>query len=299
MEKKRVIDLDEKLHAEKSDYLLVENNDSTNKVTVENLLGDFEATTSKEITVLGVTLGNLKPGDVIPKGITLTEFIEMASTKEINPTYSAPSLSIAINKSGVFEHGEALSISITPTFKQNDAGAITKYVLKRNNVEILNSASCDVFRDSIDIVHGQNISYSATVSYGDGPIKNTNFGNPCATGQIKAGSKTATSATIYPVGASYYGVLDSDTPNETNIRGLNKTVKNSKGFTFNNVSANNQHIVYAYPSSFGRLTSIKDGNGFSYLDSYKVETITINSIEYYVYTLITATTVNGFTQIYS
>ena len=51
MDKKRVIDLEEKLHIEKSDYLLVENDDSTNKVTVENLLGDFESTTSKDITV--------------------------------------------------------------------------------------------------------------------------------------------------------------------------------------------------------------------------------------------------------
>lgn len=60
-----------------------------------------------------------------------------------------------------------------------------------------------------------------------------------------------------------------------------------------------------YPSSLGNLTSIKDGNGFSQMDSYTKYTVNLTSpvngktVKYYAYLLTDATTGTGFTQIYN
>lgn len=58
-------------------------------------------------------------------------------------------------------------------------------------------------------------------------------------------------------------------------------------------------IVYAYPKSYGTLSSIKDGNGFNNLDAYTSINLEINNIEYYVYiSKNMASTDNTIKQVY-
>lgn len=60
-----------------------------------------------------------------------------------------------------------------------------------------------------------------------------------------------------------------------------------------------------YPSSYGTLSSIKDGNGFDQTNGYTRYQVNITyptnnaKVSYYVYLLNDSTTGNGFTQIYS
>ena len=55
-----------------------------------------------------------------------------------------------------------------------------------------------------------------------------------------------------------------------------------------------------YPSSFGKLTSIKDANNFEYINSYTLLEITYNDVAYNVYVLTDAVTVEGgFKQAFS
>ena len=137
------------------------------------------------------------------------------------------------------------------------------------------------FTDSITLTTAQ-VTYKAKISYEDGPIKNTNLGNPYPTGQIKAGIKTSgNTSAIVPVYASYIGVIDS----AYEVSSLNKIVKNTKAYTYK-YSMSNQRIVYLYPSSFGELTSIKDENNFENLDSFAKTLITINGVSYIEYKLI-------------
>ncbi len=111
-------------------------------------------------------------------------------------------------------------------------------------------------------------------------------------GSTVTGSQTATF--VY---ASYYGVvLESD---DIDVTALTKSVRSSKSLSLTSLSLDNEQLVYAYPTSFGALSSIKDGNNFEYINSYTRTTTSVNGVSYYIYRLTNATTISGFTQIYS
>ena len=212
------------------------------------------------------------------------------------PSYTKPTLSISFNTS-TLEHNKATSVTITPNFKQNDAGSVSKYVLYKNETEIFNNTTVSAYTDSATINHNGSISYSATVTYGDGVIKNTLLGIPYPNTSIKAGSVSA-SGTIRAYALSYYGVINSSTITENDISSLNSRLSSAKSYTYT-VSLSEQRIVYMYPQSFGTLTSIKDANNFDYINSYTRSTLSYNGVDYYVYILTDPVTITGFKQIFN
>ena len=42
-------------------------------------------------------------------------------------------------------------------------------------------------------------------------------------------------------------------------------------------------MVFAYPSSYGAISSVIDQNGFNVTDSFTQNTVTVNGVNYYVY----------------
>lgn len=212
------------------------------------------------------------------------------------PTYIKPTLSISLN-TGTLEHNKATSVTITPNFKQNDAGLVSKYVLYKNGTEIFNNTTVSAYTDSATINHNGSISYSATATYGDGPIKNTLLGIPYPNTSIKAGSVSA-SGIIRAYALSYYGIINSSTITENDISSLSSRLSSSKSYTYT-VNLAEQRIVYMYPQSFGTLTSIKDANNFDYINSYTRTTLSYNGVDYYVYILTDPVTITGFKQIFN
>lgn len=212
------------------------------------------------------------------------------------PTYTKPTLSISFNTS-TLEHNKATSVTITPNFKQNDAGSVSKYVLYKNGTEIFNNTTVSAYTDSTTISHNGSTSYSATATYGDGVIKNTLLGIPYPNTSIKAGSVSA-SGTIRAYALSYYGVISSSTITENDISSLSSRLSSSKSYTYT-VNLAEQRIVYMYPQSFGTLTSIKDANNFDYINSYTRSTLSYNGVDYYVYILTDPVTITGFKQIFN
>lgn len=212
------------------------------------------------------------------------------------PTYIKPTLSISLN-TGTLEHNKATSVTITPNFKQNDAGSVSKYVLYKNGTEIFNNATVSAYTDSATINHNGSISYSATATYDDGPIKNTLLGIPYPNTSIKAGSVSA-SGIIRAYALSYYGIINSSTITENDISSLSSRLSSSKSYTYT-VNLAEQRIVYMYPQSFGTLTSIKDANNFDYINSYTRTTLSHNGVDYYVYILTDPVTITGFKQIFN
>ena len=212
------------------------------------------------------------------------------------PTYIKPTLSISLNTS-TLEHNKATSVTITPNFKQNDAGLVSKYVLYKNGTEIFNNTTVSAYTDSATINHNGSISYSATATYGDGPIKNTLLGIPYPNTSIKAGSVSA-SGIIRAYALSYYGIINSSTITENDISSLSSRLSSSKSYTYT-VNLAEQRIVYMYPQSFGTLTSIKDANNFDYINSYTRTTLSYNGVDYYVYILTDPVTITGFKQIFN
>ncbi|MFI3293094.1 MAG: hypothetical protein SNI70_06205 [Rikenellaceae bacterium] len=110
-------------------------------------------------------------------------------------------------------------------------------------------------------------------------------------------TKTA-SQTAQFVYASYNGVLASGATFANNVSSLTKVIKDTKALT-GSYTLSNQCVVYAYPASFGDLSSIKDANGFEYIDSYTKTTAQYDEQTYNVYTMTNPTTISGLTQIFS
>lgn len=210
------------------------------------------------------------------------------------PTYTKPTISIALSKSNI-EHSKTYDISISTTFKQNDAGNITGYKVYKNNSVIFENSSISKYTDTITIQHGGSITYKTEVAYANGPIKNTMLGIPYPSTSIKSGSITS-SGTIKAYALSYYGVIDGSEFINTN--GLTSELRTSKSDTIT-VSLTNQRIIYMYPKSFGNLTSIKDANNFDYINSYTLSDATVNDVEYNIYILTDPVTINNFKQIFN
>ena len=107
------------------------------------------------------------------------------------------------------------------------------------------------------------------------------------------------STSVRFVNPNYFGVIDATSEvTEDIILGYAELIRGSKSYT-GTTSLNNQRTVYAYPKSFGALTSIKDANNFDYINSYTRSELEINNETYYVYVLTDPTSITTFKQIYA
>lgn len=111
-----------------------------------------------------------------------------------------------------------------------------------------------------------------------------------------AGSATRQVNVVYP---SYFGSVPVNwSPDETTVKTLTKLLITSRASTHTDISTDNGKIAYCYPASYGKLTSVKDGNGYEVLDSYTLWTVSIDGVDYNCYLLTTPVTSSGVTQIY-
>ena len=128
---------------------------------------------------------------------------------------------------------------------------------------------------------------AATVAVGTKNYKKTGLAgattasNKSASITINGSLKKSVNITYhYP---SYIGlVADGTTITEAVVKGLTKSIEWSKSKT-KTLNQSNQKIVYAYPASYGDLTSIKDGNGFQGFAGYTKQTLTVGGQSYNVY----------------
>ena len=210
------------------------------------------------------------------------------------PTYTQPTLSLSVNPN-IIQHDSNTNITINCTFRKNDAGGITKYVLSRNGETLHTDATGSQYVDTIKMNHNDSVTYSAIVEYSDGVIKETLLGIPYPDTSIKAGSITSTGS-VRAYALSYYGVVDTNNVND--ISGLSSRLSTSKSYTYT-ANLMEQRIVYIYPKTFGTLTSIKDSNNFDYINSYTRSTALFDGVEYYIYILTDPVTINDFKQIFN
>jgi hypothetical protein len=93
----------------------------------------------------------------------------------------------------------------------------------------------------------------------------------------------------------YYGVTSKGTNDitVTDITSMTKDVS-AKGTKTYKYTSNNLYCTIAFPKSYGKLSSILDGNGFQNLDSWRFKEVEINSVAYYVYQTGTVVICNDF-----
>lgn len=249
-------------------YVYDDNEDS-------NTGGTSEKFTRKDLT--SVSVGGLSAGSSIYDKTT-NEVVEAM----LYP-YQKPVVSFSISpNTTVYENGNIISsinFTISATKKSKDIKSIEIY-----------DGSTLVTTITNNVANGGTFTYTYACNISANTTLKVNVSDETNT--------VSASKNISFVNKSYYGYIDDGiSVDETVIKALqNSAVKTIKALNYGGISCVNSKIVYAYPQAFGLLSNITDDNGFGYTDSYTCDVIAIDSVNYYVYTMIDATSVDGFRQ---
>jgi hypothetical protein len=260
--------------------------------------------TQNDIEVMGVNLSDcVADKKVIPAGTSLEEFIKQLVQKRIAATYKAPTIAIANNdgqKNEVVETGTTVTVKVKSTFTANDAGAISSHVVKRGTTEVATGTEATLEHEEEFVVVDGATHFASTVAYGEGAVKNDNFGDASPTGHITAGSKTSSNYTITGARRAFFGTAAGELPtvNSPYIRGLAKNKLNpAAGETLSiTVAEGERHIIVALPSTrtLKQVTYVDLGDK-GMLDKFTKSTVSVqaadltdtnaNNYNVYVYTM--------------
>ena len=260
----------------------IDMSDYYNKVQSDELL-DSKADNYFEASMPTVSsLGGISAGEDL-NGLSIQDILTKLLYPYIHPTISA---TYTNSPSGsVFELGTEVTIT-------NISTTITKKSKPINRIDFIVNGSV-VHSLSEGVQNGGTYTYNPSIS-----IKNS-IANTYIRCCVYDGSNTVYANTkaltfCYPY---YYGVIeDSVSLDESVILALTKDIssKANKTYTF---SPNYQKMVFAYPTSYGKLKSIIDPNGFEIIASFTCESISLtmkdNSKQsYYVYSNSPSTNTN-------
>lgn len=241
--------------------------------------------------ISNVTVGAAPAGSNFPEGQTLTQFAEMILRKDITPTIQTSFTGAGIKEIGTSVNGTTMVLTITNLSQVTVP--INKIEFFINNTLVSSEpfvAGEDHYSFAYYSAINNNTTAKAVLTYND---SSTVSGT---------GAFTFVYGSFY--GATTASIIDSTTMN-TLIQTFNKSIKNTKTFTWDKITLNDERFCYAYPASMGTLSSIKDGNGFDQTQGYTRYQVNVTYptdnqiVSYYVYLLNEPTTGSGFKQIYS
>ena len=204
--------------------------------------------TQEDIVVNGVTGLGISDGATISAGTSLEDFVKMVVQKAIPATYTKPTISIANNSgqaSGNVEAGTTITPKLKATFTKNDAGDLTSIVIKNGGTEVANGTTSPLTYDGDSVVIGdESITFTASATYGDAPVKTNNLGQESTENWFAGGTINSGNYTITGKRNAFYGTGVGDVPEVTSnmVRGLaNKKLAPAAGTSFNiNVSVGQQ-----------------------------------------------------------
>lgn len=212
----------------------------------------------------GGTLGGFKTGDKVSTDMTAENIVKKLLMKQVPPTYTQPSVSISNNggsSAGAYEIGSTVTPKLRATFTKNDAGDLTSIQFKKAGTDV-GDAATDSPADYAEAAFNLSsaISYSATVSYGEGAIKKDNLGDDYPIGHIEAGSKNTSNFTFTPYRQGYFCgyTVDTATLTSDGIRNLQQ----NKGGAYSavtvkvTVKAGAKRVVIAAPLANKGMTKV-------------------------------------------
>ena len=225
--------------------------------------------TQEAITVNGVTGLGISDGATISAGTSLDEFVKMVVQKAIPATYTKPTVSIANNggqASGNIEAGTTISPKLKATFNQNDAGDLASIAIRQNGTEVATGTESPLTYTGEDIVIGdESITFSASATYGDAPVKTNNLGAESTENWFAGDTVNSSNYVVTGKRNLFYGTGVGSVPevNSVMVRGLvNKKLAPAQGTSFNiNVAVGQQYIVFAYPAT------LRDVNNVTYIEA--------------------------------
>ena len=225
--------------------------------------------TQNPIEVNGVTGLGIANGETIPAGTSVDDIIKMLVQKPVPATYTKPTISLANNSgqaSGNVEAGTSITAKLKATFTQNDAGALTAIAIKKGSEEVANGTESPLTYTGEEFVIGdETVTFSATATYEDAPVKNNNLGQESKENWFAGGTITSSNYSIVGKRNLFYGTGVGAVPEVTSdlVRGLtNKKLAPTQGYSFNvNVAVGQQYIVFAYPAD------LRDVNNVTYVEA--------------------------------
>lgn len=219
-------------------------NDTTGKWRVVATGSEGGASTADAVEYINDTISSTNVEEALNKLISDFYYVKPS----INSFTASPN-------GGIFEVGTTITAPIT--FNWNYNKDITTQTL----------TDCILSDETV-----------RTATYNSDITSNKTFTLNASDGQNNV-SKSISYTFVYPY---YTGVSTTDTLTETDIKALTKKVE-TKGNKTVNYTTSQSYMVFAYPSSYGAIKSIIDQNGFNVTDSFVRNTVTVNSVEYYVY----------------
>ena len=225
--------------------------------------------TQEAVTVNGVTGLGIANNATIPAGTSFDELVKMLVQKPIAATYTKPTIAIANNSgqaSGNVEAGSSITPKLKATFTKNDAGALSKIAIKKGSTEVASGTTSPLTYTGEAITIGdESITFTATATYGDAPVKNNNLGQESKENWFAGGTITSGDYTITGKRNAFYGTGVGAVPtvNSTFVRGLGNTkLAPAANTTFTiNVAIGQQYIAFAYPAD------LRDVNNVTYVEA--------------------------------
>lgn len=252
--------------------------------------------TKEAITANGTSLGGITDGMTLDAGTTLDDFIKKLLVKRIAPTYTKPTLSLSTSiPVNAQEVGSTIKPTLTATFGQKDAGALTSIEIQKGAEKVTGTTSPLTSQQDITFADTA-VSFKAVAAYEEGPIKNDNLGVQAPEGHILAGSISSNTLTFQGKRQTFAGagvgttpVLDSAAVRKFTARGLGLG-KNSKFDIL--VDVGQKHILIAYPATLGDITQIRyeEGNDNNMAANFTKQTVQVEgangftAVNYNVYT---------------
>ena len=186
-------------------------------IYTDNVYFKNDVTCAGEYTQVGNISKGIKDVKIVnTKGKTLSDFIKMIFTKELQPTKVEPSVSVSLTNKSEYEVGTKITPVYSASFNKgtysydNDTGVrVINWYVEDSNGNNSNKSS-DTFSDFL-ITDNTNYSVKAIANHTEGIIAHTNLGNesdPIV--KIASGSKNKTSSSITGYRSFFYGVLDND-----------------------------------------------------------------------------------------
>ncbi len=252
--------------------------------------------TTKAINVVGVNSGSYSDGNTIPSGTKIEDIIEKMLKKMIPPTYVAPTISLSGSSPFVVEAGAVNTITIVPTFIQNNAGNVTSCKVYKNGNLVKTTSVIEPFVDNNVGMTDSNIVYKVEVSYATGEVLKNNLGEDYPSGQIQAGTITSSNLTYTAYRKTFYGTnssTDEVTSNEVRaLSSTNSALSAGSSFTLN-MPLGAKKVIFAYPATLRDVSSVQYVEGMNaeikgIFGSPKTVTVyganSYNAISYKVYT---------------
>ena len=202
--------------------------------------------------------------------MSIQDLLENAFSEEKNPTITQPSTSVSLTGAGAKEVGTSYTPSYSVGFNKGSyqyGPADTGVTVTGYQVTDTKSGSSTTQTGSFDaftVGDGENYKVTVVTSYGDGAVPLTNLGNEYADGQIKAGTKTATSSAVTGYRNEFYGTLTTKPAAMTSadIRGLTGKKAQATGTISVSVPVGAMRVVVAVPNS-KVVNSVLDVNGLN------------------------------------